>query len=187
MAKEDLTQAFLGFKNALIRLVQRFVDNPVDVEDIVHEAYVRSLAASQHKEIDAPKAYMARTARNLALNFIANANTAHTENLADDDEVIDDRLGANSIEEQVEVDRQFHDYCAAVERLPVQCRRVFTLRQVYGLTQKEIARCLGISEKTVEYHVSRGLLQCRRSLRARYDVGVRSTDVITIKRGTGDE
>jgi RNA polymerase sigma-70 factor (ECF subfamily) len=70
------------------------------------------------------------------------------------------------VEDQVEADRQFGAFCQAVERLPKQCRKVFTLKQVYGLSQKEIAERLGINEKTVEYHVSRGLLYCRRYLSA---------------------
>ena len=42
------------------------MSNPFDVEDIVHEAYVRSLEASKSRTIESPKAFLASTARNLA-------------------------------------------------------------------------------------------------------------------------
>ena len=41
MSDEGVTKAFLEFKGGLSKIVRRFVENPVDVEDIVHEAYVR--------------------------------------------------------------------------------------------------------------------------------------------------
>ena len=40
-----------------------------------------------------------------------------------------------------------------MEQLPARCRQVFTLRKVYGLSQKEIAAELKISENTVESHL----------------------------------
>ncbi len=45
---------------------------------------------------------------------------------------------------------------AAVEQLPARCRQVFTLRKVYGFSQKEIAERLQISENTVEQHLHEG-------------------------------
>ena len=55
----------------------------------------------------------------------------------------------------------------AVQSLPTRCRHVLTLRQIYGLSQKEIAAKLHISEATVETHVCNGLRGCTKFL-ARY-------------------
>jgi RNA polymerase sigma-70 factor (ECF subfamily) len=52
-----------------------------------------------------------------------------------------------------------------VAQLPLQCRRAFLLKKVYGLSQKEIAGYLGISESTVEKHVAKGLLHCATRIR----------------------
>lgn len=162
--EDALTRAFLEFRDGLRRVVRRFVDNSVDVEDIVQEAYARSLEASKKRPISSPKAYLARSARNLALNHIAKASSSGTENVPAED-IAADPFRENFVEERVEAERQLQAYCLAIEQLPVQCRRVFTLKQVYGLTQKEIATRLAISEKSVEYHVSKGLLHCRQYLR----------------------
>ena len=43
-------------------------------------------------------------------------------------------------------------------RLPGRVRDVFTLRRVYGLSQREVAQKLGIAESTVEKHMARGFL-----------------------------
>lgn len=164
MRDEGVTRSYIEFKRGLTRLVRRFIDNPIDVEDIVHEAYVRSLIASRKQKIESPNAYIAMSARNLALNHIASARAAHQENSGDSD-FPDDKTDEFSMEERLETSRNLEAYCQAIEQLPVQSRRVFTLKQVYGLTQKEISQRLKISEKTVEYHVSKGLLHCRRALK----------------------
>ena len=171
MSDEGVTKAFLEFKGGLSKIVRRFVENPVDVEDIVHEAYVRSLVASRKQKIESPKAFIAKTARNLALNHIASARVLSNENIGDSD-FPDSKLGEYGVEDTVETEKNLHAYCLAIEQLPLQSRRVFTLKQVYGQSQKEISDKLGISQKTVEYHVSKGLLHCRRYLKDLQTEGV---------------
>jgi len=46
----------------------------------------------------------------------------------------------------------------AVGSLPEQCRRVFVLKKVYGLSQEEVAARVGIAESTVEKHIAKGAL-----------------------------
>ena len=48
----------------------------------------------------------------------------------------------------------------AIQSLPERCRQVLTLRKIYGLSQKEIAAQLGISEHTVEAQVGNGMRRC---------------------------
>lgn len=51
-----------------------------------------------------------------------------------------------------------------VELLPIKCREVFELSRKEHKSNKEIAQCLGISEKTVENHITRALRQLRTCL-----------------------
>jgi RNA polymerase sigma-70 factor (ECF subfamily) len=44
-----------------------------------------------------------------------------------------------------------------VATLPERSRRIFEMRRVLGLSQKEIARQLGVSENVVENEAARGL------------------------------
>jgi RNA polymerase sigma-70 factor (ECF subfamily) len=46
-----------------------------------------------------------------------------------------------------------------IGRLPAQCRRAFELRTFEGLSQRQIAGAMGISEKTVEKHLAKALLR----------------------------
>ena len=53
----------------------------------------------------------------------------------------------------------------ALMSLPARCRDVTVLHKVKGLTQREIALQLGISERTVETHVRVGVARCHAYLR----------------------
>ena len=48
----------------------------------------------------------------------------------------------------------------AIQSLPTRCRQVFTLRKIYGLSQKEIAARLGISAHTVSAQITIGIHKC---------------------------
>jgi len=71
------------------------------------------------------------------------------------------------VESEVDSQERFLHFCRAVRALPLQCRRAFILKKVYGLSQREIAAYLEISESTVEKHVARGTLDCWSYLDAR--------------------
>jgi len=63
----------------------------------------------------------------------------------------------------------YEELCSLLQekmlRLPEKCRMVFALRE-QGLSQKEIASQMNISEKTVEMHVSRALKSLRTVVRS---------------------
>src|SRR3546814_4497698 len=44
-----------------------------------------------------------------------------------------------------------------IEGLPVRCRRIFELRKIEGLSQREVAQRLGVAEHVVENDVTKGL------------------------------
>ena len=68
-------------------------------------------------------------------------------------------------DEQTDARRRFESFCAAVERLPPLCRRVFVLRKVHKLSHAEISEVLGVSQSTIEKNVAKGLVRCRDYLR----------------------
>ncbi len=55
----------------------------------------------------------------------------------------------------------------AIEALPSRCRQVVILRKLQGVPQKEVATRLGLSEKTVEAQLARGLARLEEFLRRR--------------------
>lgn len=52
-----------------------------------------------------------------------------------------------------------------VDQLPCQCKEVYTLSRIKGMTNKEIGSCLLISERTVEAHLYKALKYLKANLR----------------------
>ena len=165
MSLDKITKTFLESSDLLTAIVRKIVRNPSHVEDILQETYIRTYAASHEKEISSAKSYLSRTARNVALNHIALSGIKLSDSLEDIDNpaVL---LGEVSLEQQAEDEQRFVHFCRVVRELPPQCRRVFVLKKVYGLSHNEIAERLGIAKKTIEKHIAKGILECRDHMRA---------------------
>lgn len=143
----------------LKRYLGRILTRPEDVDDIAQEAFVRVLEAGSKGEIHYHKAYLYRTAHNLALNVLARKSNLLVDSMEDfpDPTVFTDNT---MLEDEVAAQRRFELFCRTVAELPDQCRRVLVLRKVYGLSQQEVAELLGISISTVEKHLAKGMLRC---------------------------
>lgn len=163
MSVDDrLANLYLSIRSGLARAVTSIV-SPGEVEDIVQETYVRVCQASVAKEIRSPKAFMLKTARNLALDHVRRAGFRLVDPI-DDIENAEQEANLSAAQdtlEQVCAYEDFAMFCAAVRELPLQCRRAFVLKKVYGYTQREIAHEMQISEKTVEGHIANGITRCK--------------------------
>ncbi len=143
----------------LQRYLRRFLRRPEDAEDVAQEALVRVLEAGSKGEIHYQRAYLYRTARNLAFNLLARKSHQLEDYLEDHSDA--ESLSASiPLEDEVASQRRFELFCRTAATLPDQCRRVLILRKVYGLSQQEVADQLGISISTVEKHLARGLQKC---------------------------
>ena len=159
--KKSLEEVYFSVRKGLARAVSRIVP-PKEVEDIVQETYVRICEVKRTELIRYPRSFMYKTALNLALDYAKRAETRLGVSM-EDEWWEQGALGeeVDSIYDQVAAEREFEHFCEAVRQLPLQCRRVFVLKKVYGYTQREIAQDLNISENTVEKHIALGIRRCR--------------------------
>lgn len=155
----DIADVFICNRSFLSAWVKRFVNRPEDVEDIVQETFLRSYRALIKRDIENPKAYLFSAAKNLALKH----NSLHANKFSSqiDDMGLSEVISIDDpVLQSAEAREEMSYLCEAIRELPVQCRRVFVLKRVYGLSHKEIADRLDISPNTVHQHLSKGVARC---------------------------
>jgi RNA polymerase sigma factor (sigma-70 family) len=137
-----------------------------DVDDIVQDTYVRLFRARRSGAIRSVPAFLFTAARNAALDVFRRQKTSAADPLYEVAglSVLEER--PNGAESAV-TSQELEILAEAIRELPERCRQVFTLRKIYGLSQREVAAHLGIAEHTVEVQMGKGARRCAEYLRAR--------------------
>ena len=130
-----------------------------DIDEVVQESYARLLRALERGDVASPKAFLFAVARNLAHDRLRHRQAIPFEPLVENDawSVLDEGDG---IPETIARNQELEILTAAIHSLPDRCRQIFTLRKVYGLSQSDIARQLGLSENTVSAQLTIGVKKC---------------------------
>lgn len=136
----------------------RFPD-VADPDNLIQETMMRVWRAQTSSNISSPRALLFTTAHNLAIDQLRRQKIVPIEAIAEiaDLPVYEENLTpVEATARKQELELLTH----AIQSLPEKCRQVLTLRKIYGLSQKEIAAQLGISEHTVEAQVGNGMRRC---------------------------
>jgi RNA polymerase sigma factor (sigma-70 family) len=150
---------FMAARDSMARMVSRIVP-PKEIEDIVQETYVRICQMNKRESVEQPKSFLMKTARNLAYDHLKKAETRLADGVETECDFDAESLVHDEVFENIASKEEFAHFCEAVRQLPVQCRRVFVLKKVYGYSQKEIAKEMKLSESTVEKHIAVGFKRC---------------------------
>ena len=129
---------------------------PDDVDDIVQEAYCRLAALTSIEHIANGRAYFFQTVRNIVAERFRRARVVRIDYVTEIDalNVLDNEPSAERV---VDGRRELRRVQGLIEGLPERCREVFKLRRIHGLSQREVAELLGVSENVVEAQAARGL------------------------------
>lgn len=146
-------------------LRNKFPAHP-DIDDLVQETYARLLQARELGEVRTPKPFLFATARNAAFDFFRRRKIAPIDGIAHLERlpVVEERPG---VAETLCRDQELQLLAEGIEALPARCRHIVTLRKIYGLSHREIAARLEISEHTVNAQIAIGVLRLRDYLAAR--------------------
>lgn len=141
-----------------------------DVDDVVQESYLRLWRTHAARPIQCARAFLFTIARHLALDVVQRDRRTTEFPVGD--------LAALPVVEETPDARDTLSYQEKVRLLadiladlPDRCREVVVLRKLKGLSQKETAAQLGLSERTVENQLARGMKRCAEHFRRR---GIRS-------------
>ncbi|MCA8903782.1 MAG: RNA polymerase sigma factor [Hyphomonas sp.] len=158
---DSLVGEYLKSRDALVRFLTARTGSAAEAEDLVQDMFLK-VQAVDATGIGNPTAFLYRLASNLFLDRLRSARRrqarddayaqTHTEAAGLD-------LVAQTPDPQQVVDsrQRLQQLIKAVESLPPQCRRVFVLHKLDGLSYAEVAGSLGISKSAVEKHMMTAL------------------------------
>jgi len=166
LIKADHEQAFEEIYNRYWKQLYSYAYKRVKsrevAEEIVQE-FLTNFWASRHKlHIQTSfEGYIYTSVKHLVLNYFAREarKTVVFENIYTNASYLD-----NSTEEVISLHELHTVIAKEVSYLPVKCRSVFELSRMQNKSNKEIAQVLGISEKTVEGHLSKAIKRLKVSI-----------------------
>lgn len=159
MNNADLTTLFLSHARELRAFLSRTLRDEQLAEDLTQETFLR-YAQQRDKatalDVTHRRAYLYRTAHNLAIDHMRREQRYGA--VPDSEQRVwqlEDQ--APSLEDSTSQRQQLDKVRAVIETLPAKSQRIFKLTRLDGLTYKQAAKELGISESSVQKHLSLSL------------------------------
>jgi RNA polymerase sigma-70 factor (ECF subfamily) len=157
-------QVALPHLEAAYNLARWLTRNDHDAEDVVQEAYVRAYTFFDGFRGDDGRSWLLAVVRNTCYTWLEKHRRPGLT------VPLDEKVHAPSSAmnpEQLYLRRSAHEELrAAVDELPVEFREVIVLRELEGLSYKEIAAVLGIPLGTVMSRLTRARARLQQRLSA---------------------
>jgi RNA polymerase sigma-70 factor (ECF subfamily) len=133
--------------------------DPADAEDIVQEAALRALRALETTSVERPKAWFLAIVRNAAITWMARNRPKDVSYAGDaaDLDALDPRLGeaAPDPEAALIALEDGERLRQAIAALPAALRETLVMRDVHGLSYRDIAEAIGAPVGTVMSRLAR--------------------------------
>ncbi|MGN6830560.1 RNA polymerase sigma factor [Paucibacter sp. M5-1] len=166
---EELNAWFVDQVLPLEAMLERFLRrnwrDMDEISDLRQEVYARVYDGCARGRPDSAQAFVLTTARNLLIDRARRAQIVSIETYADMD-ALAPTLDELSPERHLAARSELKLLQIALNLLPARCREVIELRKIEGLSQREVASRMGITEDTVERQVSKGVRALALALQA---------------------
>ena len=159
-------ELFDSYFRILTTYAYRFVNDWQTAEDITQDVFMSLWEKKESIDFDDPiKPYLYRAVYNRSINYLNSAlMQKRIEGAETIDELINREILSYNQHDTLLLKEITDEINQFVDTLPPQCRTVYKLSRERNLRNKEIAARLGVSEKTVEKHLSKALSEIRNHL-----------------------
>lgn len=131
------------YKTGLFRYALTLVKNPETAEDVLQEVFLRLLSGRYSPEPGKEQAYLYRMARNLCFDHLRRQKRLDQE------------------PPQIPWEQSQYAYIELISTLDSREQEVVTLKIVGGLTHREIAKVLGLTEHAAKKRYERAIQKLR--------------------------
>jgi RNA polymerase sigma-70 factor (ECF subfamily) len=161
--KKVLTFFFRDLFPSLCFFANHILDNRCEAEDIASFAFIKIWKKhSQFNDAKNIRSYLYQIVRNDCFSFLQQ------KNLSTKVQKEIEYLTVGNFEDNYESDFIRAEFYAklysAINSLPKECRKVFTMLYIQGKTVKEISKELNLSPSTIKTQKSRGLVILRKKI-----------------------
>ncbi|HEY6337698.1 MAG TPA: sigma-70 family RNA polymerase sigma factor [Candidatus Sulfotelmatobacter sp.] len=158
---DELEQAFRAHHGLVFRTAYRITGNAGDAEDVLQTVFLRMLRRGRSADpLENAESYLRRAAINAALDVIRSRQASQTVPLPEEPSGLMPTTPA-----QADVSGLRQALARALAQLKPRPAEIFALRFIEGLSNREIAQALGISQVLVAVIVHRTRQQLRKQLR----------------------
>ena len=155
----------LPLEAALMQFLRRSGRNAHELADLRQEVYLRVCEAAKHQVPRPVRPLLLTIARNLMIDQMRRDSVIPIDAVSDLD-ALNIAADVPGPDRTALARSELRRLRAALETLPPRCREVVTLRRIEGLSRSEIAKIMGISDKTVTEYLTNGVRALANSLYA---------------------
>jgi RNA polymerase sigma factor (sigma-70 family) len=158
-ARRRFSEIVLPHLDDAYGLARWLTGNQTDAEDVVQDACMRALASLETAIVERPRAWVLSIVRNTAFSWLAK-NRPKAVVLTDDPQLLDAaaerRDSAPDPEEALIAAADEAALESAIQALPHLYREVIVMRDINGMSYREIAAAIGAPQGTVMSRLARG-------------------------------
>lgn len=160
---ERITRLFSEHNESLVRFLSVRLHSVQEAKEVAQEAYVRLLSLDDSGAVSFLRAFLFKTALNLAVDRLRSRNR---QRQAMDAGWCDELREAPTPDHEAAQAEEAEIVRRLIEELPPKCRRAFLLNRIDGEDFPQIAKQMELSERMVRHYVLRAVLYCRAGLDA---------------------
>jgi RNA polymerase sigma-70 factor (family 1) len=170
--EQALKEIYLRYEDKIFNYSFRFMQSVEIAQEITQEIFIKLW--ENRNDLDESLAlspWLFRITKNNILNHIRSAARL---NAFKKEYTLSIARTHNNTEEKIFLDEYLKMADRAIDKLPTQCRSVFTLSRQEGKSYAEIAEILGISKDTVRNQIIKSLKSIKNHMTANSDVSVKN-------------
>lgn len=158
----NVAELFEAHNRALLRFLTCRLKSSADAKEVAQEAYVRMLQLDARDGVSYLRAFLFKTAANLAADRL---KSAARRSRIDQLKFFGDEDHEPSPEAGLVAGQEIEVIQRVVAELPARCRYAFVMHRFHGHSVDEVAASMNVSSRTVQLYVERALGFCRDRLR----------------------
>jgi len=146
----------LPLEAALLQFLHNNWRNESEIEDLLQDIYVRVHTAASKQIPDSAKSFVFATARHLLVDRVRHERIVPIDAIADP-EMLGIARDEPGPDRRIIARDELRRLQVALDRLPPRCREAIVLRQIEGLSRREIAARMDIGPGTVKDYLAEGV------------------------------